>query len=139
MIERGQASVLVDEVVHEIPAEAAPMAAVPALTDSPERFINRELSWLHFNRRVLEESSNQAHPLPFISNLGFTIALQLARTSDGKAMNALIRMPNKIERFIRLPMADGAAAARVITIEHATGLFIGKLFPGYTVKGQGAF
>ena len=227
----------------------------PPLLSSPERFINRELSWLEFNRRVLEEAANPSHPLlerlrflsisaanldeffmvrvaglvgqvltgvaeisddgrtpaeqleriservaslvasqqsrwkalqselaangvvilevgdltrrerewlqdyflsqvfpiltplavdpahpfPFIPNLGFTLALELLNPRNGETMSALVRIPGSVDRFVRLPDGPLGGAARFVMLDRLIVAFIGLLFPGHEVLGEGAF
>ena len=47
--------------ILDVPPQAGAVAPIPL--DRPDRFINRELSWLDFNARVIEEAGNPRHPL----------------------------------------------------------------------------
>jgi polyphosphate kinase len=76
-----------------------------------------------------------AHPFPFISNLGFSIALELKGRAGQRNLRALIPLPQQIQRFIRLPGQE----IRFITLEDLVGLNLGRLFPDYEVIAIGNF
>jgi polyphosphate kinase len=88
-----------------------------------------------------------AHPFPFIPNLGFAVALKLKRKGDGRALNALIPVPQQVARFIDVTLAHPQTELepgerpqrRFLTLENTIGLFLDELFPDYHVEGFGAF
>ncbi|PZR88763.1 MAG: RNA degradosome polyphosphate kinase [Hyphomicrobiales bacterium] len=119
-------------------------AAGITLVDPPD--LNKvETDWLrqHFLTHVFPVLTplavDPAHPFPFIPNFGSTIALELLGPSDHKNRKALIRLPAKIERFIRLPDEPGEKGQRFVALETAIGMFTQSLFPGYHVRDHGLF
>ncbi|NRA86331.1 MAG: RNA degradosome polyphosphate kinase [Rhizobiales bacterium] len=79
-----------------------------------------------------------AHPFPFISNLGFSLALEFAKEGEDEITHALISIPNKIKRFLQLPDQDDKQA-RFITIETILELFLDTTFPHFKILGKGLF
>jgi polyphosphate kinase len=105
----------------------------------------REREWLqdyflsHVFPILTPLAVDPAHPFPFIPNLGFTLALELLNPRDSATMSALVRIPGSVERFVRLPDGPVGGAARFVMLDRVIVAFIGLLFPGHEVLGEGAF
>lgn len=83
-----------------------------------------------------------AHPFPFVPNMGLVLGFQLARLDDNQALRGLIPLPSVVERFVRLPQAEGdggAGPSRFVLLETLICLFLDRLFPGFAIKGRGLF
>jgi polyphosphate kinase len=112
-------------------------------TVKPAALSKDEKAWLeaHFMDAIFPVltpmSVDPAHPFPFIPNLGFTMALALKHKRLNETMTALVRMPPALRRLIRLPEKD--KQVRLVLLEDAVELFIGKLFPGYQMTASGTF
>jgi polyphosphate kinase len=90
--------------------EAVTAPAAPAQLDSPDLFVNRELSWLQFNERVLELAEDESTPL--LERLKF-LAIY-ANNLDEFFMVRVAGLHDQVEAGIDARGPDGLSARETI-------------------------
>jgi len=75
-----------------------------------------------------------AHPFPYVSNLSFNLAVLVREPDSGLVRFARIKIPDLLDRFVRLP--DGE---RFLPIEQVIAAHLDRLFPGMAIESQCSF
>jgi len=75
-----------------------------------------------------------AHPFPYVSNLSFNLAVLVREPSTGLVRFARIKIPDLLDRFVRLPDRE-----RFLPIEQVIAAHLDRLFPGMEIESQSSF
>ena len=124
-------------------AEELPLHEVPGyepITDDRGRFVNRELSWLDFNSRVLELSADPAVPLLerakflaiFSQNLDEFFQVRVAGLADQVAAGLGRTSPDGLTPTEQLRAVAVRVGELVARAEH---LFVDELVPSLAAVG----
>ncbi len=111
-----------------------------------ERRIRREAhKWLEnfFLEEILPvitpQALDPAHPFPFVQNEGMGLLFRLTRDADKEQIIEMILIPGALPRFVRVPSEIAGEGATYISIASLIQRYAKKLFPGFTIEGDGLF
>ena len=105
-----------------------------AVPTGPERFYNRELSWLQFNRRVLEEAGNRNHPL--LERLRF-LSISASNLDEFYMVRAA-GVYGQVKAGVSTLSQDGLTPTQQLAAinKFAAGLVADKLSTWHVLKGE---
>ncbi|MDE2579640.1 MAG: RNA degradosome polyphosphate kinase [Hyphomicrobiales bacterium] len=143
---RERAGLLADEQMRRWRELRGELRQAGIFIVEPQELSREEHAWLddYFVLNVFPVLTplavDPAHPFPFIPNLGFSMALEIVGHNDRQRRLALVRMPNKVERFVRIPeFVSGQGVARFVPLEALILMNSDRLFPDFDVVGKGMF
>ena len=80
-----------------------------------------------------------AHPFPFVSGLSLNLAITVKSPEDGIEHFARVKVPDNVDRFIRLGGDGETETIRFLPMEELIGAFLSSLVPGMDIVEQHAF
>ncbi|MEC8565213.1 MAG: RNA degradosome polyphosphate kinase, partial [Pseudomonadota bacterium] len=116
------ANALIDDQQTTLTDLLADMRNAGIFVHEEHELASEQISWLegYFLDQVLPVLTplaiDPAHPFPFIPNLGFGLALQLSRGLNDIRMNALLLIPQQLDRFILLPNGDDSSELHFVRL-----------------------
>ncbi len=122
------------ELVAELRAAGIAVVGPGELSDDDRAFLAQRFQEAIFPI-LTPLAIDPAHPFPFIQNKGLALVARLVSPTDGRVLQALIPVPQQVERFVRLP----GKTIRFIPVEDTIRLNLGTLFPGFETKAVGRF
>ena len=89
---------------------------------------------------ITPQALDPAHPFPFVHNEGLGLLFTLTREDDQEQIIEMILIPTALPRFVRVPgEIAGAGEAVYLSISSLIQRYAKKLFPGFTIQGDGLF
>ncbi|MEE4339964.1 RNA degradosome polyphosphate kinase, partial [Erythrobacter sp.] len=93
---------------------------------------------------ITPQALDPAHPFPFVHNEGIGLLFTLTRDIDAEQIIEMILIPSALPRFVRVPgQQEGSGGvpgeAIYISIASLVQRYAAKLFPGFTIEGDGLF
>jgi polyphosphate kinase len=122
------------DLLHGLEKESIKIVAAEELTPMEQKWVES-----YFLANIFPTLTpiaiDPAHPFPFLPNKSLTAIYTLEDDASKSRMTALILLPAKVPRFIRL----SGNTARMIALEDVLDRFLPSFFPGYHAVESGFF